>query len=101
VPYCSPGRKAIKIAATESRQSVRICPGTAAQTIVFLLTAFSVWTQFTVQTGKKSELPRGIPLVTRVFASSEHAWDPMASSSVNFCRKTRTVPAVFGQILPG
>jgi hypothetical protein len=55
---------------------------------------FSVWTQFTVQTGKRSELPRGMPLVTRVFASSEHAWDPMASSSVNFCRKTRTVPNV-------
>ena len=53
---------------------------------------FSVWTQFTVQTGKRSELPRGMPLVTRVFASSEHAWDPMASSSVNFCRKTRTAP---------
>jgi hypothetical protein len=33
-----------------------------------------------------------MPLVTRVFASSEHAWDPMASSSVNFCQKTRTVP---------
>jgi hypothetical protein len=28
-----------------------------------------------------------MPLVTRMFASSEHAWDPMASSSVNFCRK--------------
>jgi hypothetical protein len=27
-----------------------------------------------------------------MFASSEHAWDPMASSSVNFCRKTCTVP---------
>ena len=49
--------------------------------------AFSVATQFTVSTGKRSELPRGMPLVTRVFASSEHAWDPMASSSVNFCRK--------------
>jgi hypothetical protein len=36
-----------------------------------------------------------MPLVTRVFASSEHAWDPMASSSVNFCRKTRTVPVLF------
>jgi hypothetical protein len=56
------------------------------------VTAFSVWTQCTVQTGKRSELPRGMPLVTRGFASSEHAWDPMASSSVNFCRKTRTVP---------
>jgi hypothetical protein len=53
--------------------------------------AFSVWTQFTVQTGVRSELPRGMPLVTRVFASSEHALDPMASSSVNFCRKTHTV----------
>jgi hypothetical protein len=27
---------------------------------------FSVWTQFTVQTGKRSELPRGMPLATRV-----------------------------------
>jgi hypothetical protein len=27
-----------------------------------------------------------------MFTSSEHAWDPMASSSVNFSRKTRTVP---------
>jgi hypothetical protein len=53
--------------------------------------AFSVWTQFTVQTGKRSELPRGMPLVTRLLASSELAWGPMASSSVNFCRKTRTV----------
>jgi hypothetical protein len=53
--------------------------------------AFRVWTEFTASTGKRCELPRGMPLVTRVFASSEHAWDPMASSSVNFCRKTRTV----------
>jgi hypothetical protein len=27
-----------------------------------------------------------------MFASSEHAWDPMASPSANFCRKTRTAP---------
>jgi hypothetical protein len=33
-----------------------------------------------------------MPLVTRLLASSELAWGPMASSSVNFCRKTRTVP---------
>jgi hypothetical protein len=33
-----------------------------------------------------TELPRGMPLVTRMFASSEHAWDPMVSSSVKFCR---------------
>jgi hypothetical protein len=31
-------------------------------------------------------------LVTHLLASSEQAWEPMASSSVNFCRKTRTVP---------
>jgi hypothetical protein len=60
--------------------------------------AFSVWTQFTVQTGKRSELPRGMPLVTRMFASSELAWGPMASSSVNFCPKTRTVPFVQRQL---
>jgi hypothetical protein len=40
-----------------------------------------------VCTGKKSGHPRGMPLVTRMFASIEHAWDPMAFSSVNFCRK--------------
>jgi hypothetical protein len=33
-------------------------------------------------------------LVTRLLASSEQAWEPMASSSVNFCRKTRTVREV-------
>jgi hypothetical protein len=27
-----------------------------------------------------------------MFVLSEHAWDPMASSNVDFCRKTRTVP---------
>jgi hypothetical protein len=59
----------------------------------------SVWTQFTVQTGKRSEPPRGMPLVTRMFASSEHAWDPMASSSVNSCRKTRTVPATRAKLV--
>jgi hypothetical protein len=32
--------------------------------------AFSVWTQFTVTTGKKSGYPRGMPLVTRLLASS-------------------------------
>jgi hypothetical protein len=35
-----------------------------------------------------------MPLVTRLLASSELAWGPMASSSVNFCRKTRTVLGV-------
>jgi hypothetical protein len=41
--------------------------------------------------GKSSELPMGMPLVTCGFASSEHVWDPMASSSAKFCLKTRTV----------
>jgi hypothetical protein len=59
--------------------------------------AFSVWTQFTVQTGKRSELPKGMTLVTRMFTSSVlQAWDPMASSSADFCRKMRTVPFVCG-----
>jgi hypothetical protein len=50
--------------------------------------AFSVWMQFTVPTGKSSGLPRGISLVTRMQElPSGHVWDPMASSSVNFCRK--------------
>jgi hypothetical protein len=48
---------------------------------------FSVWAQFTVPTGKRSEYPRGMPLVTRVLASSEQAWEPMASLSVKFFRK--------------
>jgi hypothetical protein len=30
-------------------------------------------------------------LVTRLLASSEQVWESMASSSVDFCRKTRTV----------
>jgi hypothetical protein len=49
--------------------------------------AFHVWTGFTVPTGKRSEHPRGMPLVTRTIASNEHEWEPMASSSANFCRK--------------
>jgi hypothetical protein len=44
-----------------------------------------------VPTGKRGKHPRGMPLGTGMFASSEHAWDQMASSSVNFGRKTRTV----------
>jgi hypothetical protein len=33
--------------------------------------AFSVWTEFTMYTGKSSGHPRGMSLVTRMFASSE------------------------------
>ena len=43
-PNCSPGKNAQKIAATLSRQSVKICPGTAATTTVFLLTALTAVT---------------------------------------------------------
>jgi hypothetical protein len=56
--------------------------------------AFSVWSEFTVPTGKRSEHRRGMPLVTRLLELQpeeqrrETQWH---SSSVNFCRKTRTV----------
>jgi hypothetical protein len=33
--------------------------------------AFSIWTEFTVPTGKSDEHPRGMALVTRMLASSE------------------------------
>jgi len=66
--------------------------------IVYVLSnhcvAFSVLTEFTVVTVRGGGYPRGLPLVTRVLASSEQAWEPMASSIVNFCRKARTVPPV-------
>jgi hypothetical protein len=55
--------------------------------------AFSVSTQLMMVMVRAVESRDGMPLVTRMFASSEHAWDPMASSSVNFCRRTRTMPA--------
>jgi hypothetical protein len=37
--------------------------------------AFSVWTELTVPTGKRSAHPRGMPLVARMRASSEQAWE--------------------------
>jgi hypothetical protein len=37
--------------------------------------ASSVWAEFIVSTGKRGEHPRGMPLVTRLLASSEHAWE--------------------------
>jgi hypothetical protein len=54
--------------------------------------SLSVWTQFTgVNWYKKNGHPKGMPLGTRmlagsILASSEQAWEPMAPSSVNFCR---------------
>jgi hypothetical protein len=58
---------------------------------------FSVWTEFTVLTGKKeSVLPRGILLVTRLLVSSEQAREPVANrvrkSSARFCSNPSTVP---------
>jgi hypothetical protein len=52
-----------------------------------LVGPFNVWMQFTVSTGKRSEQPRGLTLATRILASSERTWEPMASSSVTFCPK--------------
>jgi hypothetical protein len=47
----------------------------------------SVWTEFTVIMVRGSAYPRGMLLVTGMLASSEQAWEPIASSSVNSCRK--------------
>jgi hypothetical protein len=56
--------------------------------------AFSVWTECTVPTGKRSEHPRGMSLATRMLASSGAGAEPMlTSSSVIFCRKRATYPA--------
>jgi hypothetical protein len=55
---------------------------------LFGFSTFSVWTKFKVSTGNKSGSQRGMALdPTPARASSEQVWDPMASSSVNFCRK--------------
>jgi hypothetical protein len=37
-------------------------------TLAMLRDTFSIWTQFTVSTGKRSEHPRGMPLVARLLA---------------------------------
>jgi hypothetical protein len=78
--------------------------GTAFTTTVpFLLTtpewavgAFSVWTGFTVLTGKMSAHPRGMSLVTRIVAlhaeqQRETQWH---SSSVNPCPECKSMPRV-------
>jgi hypothetical protein len=75
-----------------------VCRRGGAYFKVAKLAAFGVWTQFTVSTGKRVKLQRGTPLVARMFASNEHAWDPMASSSVNLCRKTGTVQICNGDL---
>jgi hypothetical protein len=35
-----------------------------------------------------------------MLASSEHAWDPMAASSANFCLKTRTARGIELLVVP-
>jgi hypothetical protein len=53
-----------------------------------------------VPTGKRQWAPeRNVIGHTHGSTSSEHAWDPMASSSVDFCRKTRTVPLAAGNLV--
>jgi hypothetical protein len=64
----------------------RSCPGCSCGQ-----SSFSVWMQFTVPTRKRSEHPRGMPLVTRMLVSSEQARVLIASASVIFCRKPSTV----------
>jgi hypothetical protein len=64
--------------------SVRVRVRVAAQVLVL----FGVWTQFTVDKGKRQWTPeRNAIGHTHARASSggAKAWDPMASSSVNFC----------------
>ena len=61
---------------------------------VCVAVAFSVWTEFTVPTGKRSGHPRGMPLVARMqeLQAEEQRREPQwHSSSGKFCRKTRTV----------
>jgi hypothetical protein len=54
--------------------------------------------QFTASTGKRVTVREeghwSHTCSPEMFASSEHAWEPMTSSSVNLCRKTRTVPVL-------
>jgi hypothetical protein len=49
---------------------------------------FSVWTKFTVSTGKRSEQPRGMALLTRMVAlqAEQRRETQWHSSSVNLCR---------------
>jgi hypothetical protein len=49
----------------------------------------SVWTEFTVPTGKRSEHPRGMALDTRMAAlqAEQRRGNQWHSSSVNVCRK--------------
>jgi hypothetical protein len=49
---------------------------------IYVAGAYSVWTQFKVPTGKRSEHPRGMPLLTRMAAIQaerrrEAQWHPL------------------------
>jgi hypothetical protein len=51
-----------------------------------------VSTEFMMATVRGSGLPRGMPLVTRVLASSEQLWEPMASSSLEWISVKKRAP---------
>jgi hypothetical protein len=54
---------------------------------------YNVWSKFTVSNGKRSEHPRGMPLVTRMqeLQPEEQRRETQCHPSrANFCRKTRT-----------
>jgi hypothetical protein len=74
-----------------------IFEGQQPGSVLVLSPTFSVWRQFTVCAGKEKWTPeRNAIGHTHDSASSEQACEPMPSSSVNFCRKTRTVPTKRG-----
>jgi hypothetical protein len=49
--------------------------------------SFSVATLFTVLTVRGGNHPRGMSLATRLSLYTSRRWEPMASLSVDFCRK--------------
>jgi hypothetical protein len=55
--------------------------------------AYSVWTEFTVPTGKGGAITRERNTIGYMHArtSCEQTWEQLASSRVNFCRITHTV----------
>jgi hypothetical protein len=61
-----------------------------------VVVAFSVWTQFTVSTGKRSGLPRGMTLVTRM---EEFQANMRGTNGILGCKflpeRRRTVPSIF------
>jgi hypothetical protein len=65
--------------------------GSAAPLSTAVLLTFSVWTQFTMPIGERSEHPRGMPLVTRMAAlqaEQRRETQQWHTSGVNSGRKT-------------